>query len=101
MQIFIKLLTGKTLILDVEPSDTIDYVKISIAYHERWHSSKIQEMRLIWAGIQLENDKTLANYNIQKENTIHLMLRLRGGKQLFDKILTGKEISKEMYPYIY
>ena len=101
MQIFIKLTDGKTLTLDVEPSDIIDYVKISILYHERWHSSRIPEMRLIYAGIQLENDKTLADYNIQKESTIHLVYRLRGGKQLFDKILTGKEINTEMHPYIY
>ena len=52
MQIFVKVPEGHTLTLNVEPSDTIDYVKISIAYHERWHSSRISEMRLIYAGIQ-------------------------------------------------
>lgn len=81
MQIFIKGLTGKIITLDVESSDTIKNIKQKIENKENVKYDQLDKLRLIFGGKQLESDKDLSYYNIQRASTLHMMLSLRGGGQ--------------------
>ena len=76
MQIFVKTLSGKSITVDVDPRDSVEALKAKIADRE---GVPADQQRLVFGGKQLEDGRSLADYNVVKDSNVFLVLRLRGG----------------------
>ena len=76
MIIYVTTLTGIKIVINVSPTDSIEYLK-TLIYNA--NNTPVDQQRLIFNGTQLEDYRTLADYNIQQKATISMVLRLRGG----------------------
>ena len=92
-QIFVRTITGKTMTVDVSETENVAGLKRMIAEREGIPAG---EMRLIFAGKELNEERALSDYNIGKASTVHLVLRLRGGFQIFVRTLTGKTMTLDV-----
>ena len=90
MQLFVKTLTGRTSTITVEAGESIRSIKEKLREMEGIPES---DQRLVFAGKHLEDSRAISDYNIREESTLYLLLRLRGGMQIFVKTLTGKTMT--------
>lgn len=86
MQVFVKTLTGKTISVDCEPDESIESLKAKINEKE---GIPPEEQRIIFGGKQLDSLKSLSDYDIEEDSTVHLVLRLRGGLLRLYNLIRG------------
>jgi len=100
-QFLVKLLSGKTIVSSLSPEKTVRHVKEEIFEKE---NIAVDQQRLVFMGKQLEDNATLASYQVTDGACIHLVLRLRGGGgeagegQFLVKLLSGKTIVSSLSP---
>jgi hypothetical protein len=94
MQIFLRAVSGNTLTLEVEPSTLVEQLKRQIQDKE---GIPLQQQRVVYAGKQLENNRAVSDYNIEKESTLYLLLRLRAAGNRNREEDTVMETNKDRF----